>query len=100
MIVSRQYCGGHSRVNGYVAVWTFLLMAHYGFLPDSEVPSGRVNPYIGVGPAIVFSGINFSVPVPYAASPGQYLGVGINSRFGSSATNVPWSSSPASGGCA
>ena len=32
--------------------WTFLFMAHYGFMPDSEVPSGRINPYIGVGPAI------------------------------------------------
>ncbi|MGA9755715.1 MAG: hypothetical protein WBV23_11295 [Desulfobaccales bacterium] len=80
---------GGSRENGYVAAWTFLLMAHYGFLPDSEVPSGRINPYIGVGPAIVFSGINFSLPVPYSALPqAKYLGVGINSRFGTSATNV------------
>jgi len=47
-----------SRLNGYFIAWTFLFMAHYGFLPDSEVPSGRINPYIGVGPAIVFSGIN------------------------------------------
>ena len=38
--------------------WTFLFMAHYGFLPDSEVPGGRINPYIGVGPAIVWSGFN------------------------------------------
>ena len=44
-------------VNGYCVAWTFLLMAHYGLFPDSEIPSGRVNPYIGVGPAIVWSGI-------------------------------------------
>jgi hypothetical protein len=43
-------------VKGYCLAWTFLFMAHYGFLPDSEVPSGRINPYIGVGPAIVWSG--------------------------------------------
>ncbi len=43
---------------GYCVAWTFLLMAHYGLFPDSVVPSGRVNPYIGVGPAIVWSGIN------------------------------------------
>jgi opacity protein-like surface antigen len=42
---------------GYCVAWTFLLMAHYGLFPDSEIPSGRVNPYIGVGPAIVWSGI-------------------------------------------
>ena len=36
-------------------------MAHYGFMPDSEVPTGRINPYIGVGPAILWSG--FESPV-------------------------------------
>jgi hypothetical protein len=46
------------RGDGYCVAWTFLFMAHYGFLPDSEVPSGRINPYIGVGPAIVWSGFD------------------------------------------
>jgi hypothetical protein len=41
---------------GYEVALTFLFMAHYGFLPDSEVPSGRINPYIGVGPALLWSG--------------------------------------------
>jgi hypothetical protein len=45
-------------VDGYCLAWTFLFMAHYGFLPDSEVPSGRINPYIGVGPALVWSGFD------------------------------------------
>jgi hypothetical protein len=44
------------RLDGYQVAWTFLFMAHYGFMPDSEVPSGRINPYIGVGPAILWSG--------------------------------------------
>ena len=44
-------------VKGSCVAWTFLLMAHYGLFPDSEIPSGRVNPYIGVGPAIVWSGL-------------------------------------------
>ena len=47
-----------SQLSGYEVAWTFLFMAHYGFFPDSEVPSGRVNPYIGVGPAILWSGID------------------------------------------
>jgi len=44
------------RLKGYEVAWTFLFMAHYGFLRDSEVPSGRINPYIGVRPAILWSG--------------------------------------------
>ncbi|PIU52699.1 MAG: hypothetical protein COS90_10055 [Deltaproteobacteria bacterium CG07_land_8_20_14_0_80_60_11] len=52
----------NSRMDGYEFAWTFLFMAHYGFLPDSEVPGGRINPYIGVGPAIVWTGIDYKVP--------------------------------------
>jgi hypothetical protein len=48
-------------LKGYEFAWTFLFMAHYGFLPDSEVPAGRIHPYIGVGPAILWSG--FENPV-------------------------------------
>ena len=48
--------GSSQTVKGYEVAWTFLFMAHYGFLRDSEVPSGRINPYIGVGPAILWSG--------------------------------------------
>jgi len=51
----------NSKVNGYEIAWTFLFMAHYGFMPDSEVPGGRINPYIGVGPAIVWTGMDLKV---------------------------------------
>ena len=47
------------RLKGYEVAWTFLFMAHYGFLRDSEVPSGRINPYLGIGPAIVWTGFDF-----------------------------------------
>ncbi len=53
------YIPDGSRVDGYQAVWTFLFMGHYGFCPDSEVPSGRIVPYLGVGPAIMLSGLDF-----------------------------------------
>jgi opacity protein-like surface antigen len=55
-------------VRGYCVAWTFLFMAHYGFFPDSEIPSGRVNPYIGVGPAIIWSGIDLG---PFVLAPCQ-----------------------------
>jgi opacity protein-like surface antigen len=48
----------NQRIEGYDACWSFMLMAHYPFLPDSEVPSGRVNPYVAVGPGILFSNMN------------------------------------------
>jgi opacity protein-like surface antigen len=69
-----------SRLNGWEAVWTFLVMAHYGFLKDSEVPTGRINPYIGVGPAAVLTGIEGTFNV---RSSRMY-----NSRFGDTQTNV------------
>jgi hypothetical protein len=50
---------GNFRLKGYEVAWTFLFMAHYGFLRDSEVPSGRINPYLGIGPAIVWTGFDF-----------------------------------------
>jgi hypothetical protein len=72
-----------SRLNGYEVAWTFLFMAHYGFLKDSEVPSGRINPYIGVGPAIVWTGIEGTFP--YRFSVGEKVK---SSNFGDSAMNV------------
>jgi hypothetical protein len=46
------------RFKGYELAWTFMVMAHYGFFPDSEIPTGRVNPYLGIGPAILWTGMD------------------------------------------
>jgi hypothetical protein len=74
----------NSRLNGYEVAWTFLFMAHYGFLPDSEVPSGRINPYIGVGPAIVWTGIQGTAGIYYPPNTNPKY----NSRFGDNSMNV------------
>ena len=43
--------------DGRIYPLAFVFYAHYGFLKDSDVPVGRLHPYIGVGPAIAFSSL-------------------------------------------
>ena len=38
--------------NAFAVTTSFLFMARYGFLKDKEVPFGRLQPYIGVGPVL------------------------------------------------
>jgi hypothetical protein len=57
--------------NGYLATWAFMLAARYGFFKDSEVPMGRLQPYIAAGPGIFFSNQQASGNV-FGAFPAAY----------------------------
>jgi outer membrane protein W len=58
--------------SGFIVTAAFLVMRRYGFLPDKEVAFGRLQPYIGIGPTIVFTKTSLNIGPDYQSTEGDY----------------------------
>lgn len=71
----RQCSGRNPEVDNDGSAFTlaFMFALRYGFFPTEKVPFGRLQPYIAVGPAIVFSHQDLDITVcrVTAGRPGQ-----------------------------
>jgi opacity protein-like surface antigen len=63
---------GQIESNGAVATLAFMFAARYGFLPDSEVPFGRLQPYLAVGPGVMFASLE--PKLTYYTNTGNFIG--------------------------
>lgn len=72
--------------NGHVATWAFMFAARCGFIKDDEVPFGRLQPYVAIGPADINVAFNKGAAAENSTfTPGLVMDAGVrymvNKRF-------------------
>jgi len=67
-------------INVQTVPLSLLLMARYGFLKDEEVPDGRLQPYVGLGPGFFFSNLDGIIGSQEAHETSK--NIGLDTRMG------------------
>lgn len=64
------------KMDGNAITVAFLFLARYGFYRDADVPLGRLQPYLGIGPAVVITNTKLNIGRDFRSTEGD-LGLAV-----------------------